>query len=309
MKKFGLLFIKTFKKWKASSGLTDSAALSFYLILSLPSLLLFLISLGSVFLKEQEIQAIILSYAGLLANEDFLNLLNMFFRQIQETRSLTLGVLISLLFLLWSSANLFNNLKQIIDSMWGVSGKNKGPIRRYFKKKITSIATVFVLGGLLLLGIILEPVLYLIFEIVQLILPFSFGIAHYIGFAVNFLILVLLFMHLYRVLPEINLDLKSVFVGSFLTVIFMTVGKYAFRLYLSYSSITSIFGAIGSILAICLWIYYSSIIVTFMVIFTKFYSEYEGPETNFSEPEPPEPDCPKSESESESPESKYSKVE
>lgn len=287
MRKFGPLIIKTFKKWRAASGPTDSAALSFYLILSLPSLLLFLISLGSVFLKKQEIQTIILSYAGLIVNEDFITILNIFFRQIQETRSLTLGVLIGFLSLLWSSASLFNNLKQIIDRMWDVPEKKKGPIRRYVKKNVKSIATVFVLGGLLLLGIMLEPVVYIIFEIVQLILPFSPGIAPYIGFAVNFLILVLLFMHIYRVLPEIDLDFKSVFVGSFLTVTFITLGKYVFRLYLSYSSITSIFGAIGSILAIFLWIYYSSIIVTFMVIFTKFYSDDRRPEIESPESKSP----------------------
>jgi membrane protein len=58
-------------------------------------------------------------------------------------------------------------------------------------------------------------------------------------------------------------------------VAFVTIGKYAFSLYLRYTDPTGMYGSVGSVLAIFLWIYLSAIIVTVMVEFTKVYSDYE----------------------------------
>jgi len=51
--------VQTIKRWNADDGTSFSAALSFYLILSLPSLLLFSLSLGGMFLKVERLQSTI----------------------------------------------------------------------------------------------------------------------------------------------------------------------------------------------------------------------------------------------------------
>jgi membrane protein len=80
-------------------------------------------------------------------------------------------------------------------------------------------------------------------------------------------------MLVYRVLPDTKLDLKPSFIGSLVTVIMITIGKYAMGLYLAYSNPTSIYGAIGSIVGLFLLLYYASIMITIGAEFTKVYSE------------------------------------
>lgn len=80
-------------------------------------------------------------------------------------------------------------------------------------------------------------------------------------------------MLVYRVLPDTKLGLKPVFVGSLVTVILITIGKYAMSLYFLYSNPVSVYGAIGSTVGLFLLIYYSSIMITIGAEFTKVYSE------------------------------------
>ncbi|MCO5382958.1 MAG: YihY/virulence factor BrkB family protein [Methanosarcina barkeri] len=124
-----------------------------------------------------------------------------------------------------------------------------------------------------MISIIVEGILYTVSRFSQGLLPFSPVVEDYTGSIASFLILVLFFMVLYRVLPNIKLNLKSLFVGSLVTVILITIGKYAIALYFTYSDPISIYGAIGSITGLFLLIYYSTIMVTIGAEFTKVYSE------------------------------------
>jgi membrane protein len=107
----------------------------------------------------------------------------------------------------------------------------------------------------------------------QQFLPFSPVIADYTGPIASFLILVLFFILVYRVLPDKSFDLKSVFVGALVTAFLVTIGKYAIALFFAYSNPTSVYGAIGSVIGLFLLFYYSSIMITLGAEFTKVYSE------------------------------------
>ncbi len=124
-----------------------------------------------------------------------------------------------------------------------------------------------------MVSIIIEGLVYMDSGFIQGILPFSPLITDYTSSTVSFLILVLFFMLAYKILPNSSLDFKSIFVGSFVTVILITIGKYAVGLFLAYTNPVSVYGAIGSIIGLFLLIFYSSIMITIGVEFTKVYSE------------------------------------
>jgi membrane protein len=84
----------------------------------------------------------------------------------------------------------------------------------------------------------------------------------------------LFFILTYKILPNSSLDFKSLFVGSLVTVILITIGKYAVILFLAYSNPLSVYGAIGSTIVLFLVIFYSSIMITIGAEFTKVYSKF-----------------------------------
>jgi membrane protein len=269
----GNLITRTIKEWLEDDSITYSAALAFYFVLSFPALLLFSVSLGSIFLKSQNLQDTILNYLQGVVDESIINMITVLFEHIPEINSLSIGALVGFLLLLWSASNIFRQLKNFLERAWDIEPAESSNIKDFIRDAIVSSIIVIFFGGLLVVSIIIEGIVYLGSSFLQGLIPFSPVIADYASSIASFLILVLFFIFAYKILPVSSLDLKSIFVGSLVTVILITIGKYAVGLFLVYSNPVSVFGAIGSIMGLFLLIFYSSIMITIGVEFTKVYSE------------------------------------
>lgn len=267
------LVTKTIKDWIEDDAMTYSAALAYYFVLSLPSLLLFSISVGSIFLKSENLQSTIIKNLQGIVDGRVINMIILLFERIPEINSLSISALIGFIFLLWSASNVFRQLKNFLEKAWDIKPAESSSIKDFTRDAIMSFVIVILFGGLLVLSIFVEGLLYAASNLFQQFLPFSPVTADYTGSIASFLILVLFFILVYKVLPDKSLDLKSILVGALVTAILVTIGKYAIVLFISYSNPTSVYGAIGSIIGLFLLFYYSSIMITLGAEFTKVYSE------------------------------------
>ncbi|WP_440948397.1 YihY/virulence factor BrkB family protein [Methanosarcina sp. T3] len=269
----GKLITGTIKEWMEDNAKTYSAALAYYFVLSLPALLLFSVSVGSLFLRSKQIQDTIISNLQGFVDQNVINMISSLFEYIPEVNSLSIGALIGFVILLWSASNVFRQMKKFLEVAWDIEPAESNTVKDFIRDSIVSFFVVIVFGGLLALSIIVEGVLYATSKVFQEIFPFPPILARYAGSIASFLILVLFFMLVYRVLPNTKLDLKPVFVGSLVTVILINIGKYAIGFYFAYSNPVSVYGAIGSVIGVFLLIYYISIMITVGAEFTKVYSE------------------------------------
>ncbi|MDQ1252302.1 MAG: rane protein [Euryarchaeota archaeon] len=264
---------RTIKEWSEDNSITYSAALAFYFVLSLPPLLLFSVSIGSIFLKSENIQGVIINYLQGVVDESVINMIIVLFKNIPETSSLTISALISFALLLWSASNIFRQLKNFLEKAWDIKPAESNTIKVFIRDTVLSSIIVLFFGGLLVMSIIVEGIVHLASSMLSGILPFPPVIANYASSIASFIILVLFFMLAYKILPDKSFNFKSIFVGSIVTVILITVGKYAVGLLLAYSNPVSVYGAIGAVIGLFLLIFYSSIMITIGVEFTKVYSE------------------------------------
>lgn len=269
----GNLVTRTVKEWMEDDAMTYSAALAFYFVLSLPALLLFSVSIGSIFLKSSQLQENIIDYMQGSVDQSIIDMIIALFENTPEINFLSLGALIGFLLLLWTASNVFRQLKNFLEKAWDIKPVESNTIKDFIKDAIVSFFIVVGFGGLLMLSIVIEGILYAVSRLFQGFFPFSPSIAQYTGSIASFLILILFFMLVYRVLPDTKLDMKPVFAGSLVTVILITIGKYAMGIYFRYSDPVSVYGAIGSTIGLFLLIYYSSIMITIGAEFTKVYSE------------------------------------
>jgi membrane protein len=86
----------------------------------------------------------------------------------------------------------------------------------------------------------------------------------------------LLFAALYKLLPDVHLAWRDMWIGALVTAALFTVGKFLIGLYLGRSAAVSVYGAAGSLVLILLWVYYSSIIFLFGAEFTQVYARWRG---------------------------------
>jgi len=267
------LAFNTIKAWIEDDAKTYSAALAYYFILSLPAFLLFSVSIGSIFLESESLQNTIINNLEGVVDESIINMIRVLFENIPTFNSLSISALIGFLLLLWSASNFFRQLKNFLEKAWGVKPAETNGIKAFIRDVILSFLIVIFFGGLLSISIIVESLLYEISKYSQGLLPFPPIIPAFAGSVAFFLILVAFFMIIYRVLPDKSFNTKSIFVGSLVTVILITIGKYLLGLYFQYSNPVSVYGAIGAIIGLFLLLYYSAIMITIGVEFTQIYSE------------------------------------
>jgi membrane protein len=87
--------------------------------------------------------------------------------------------------------------------------------------------------------------------------------------AVTFVLLTIAFAAIYKVLPDVSIGWRDVWIGALVTALLFLVGEALIALYLSRAAVASAYGAAGSLLAMLLWIYYSSIVLLVGAEFTK----------------------------------------
>jgi membrane protein len=266
-------FRKILDKWIEDDGITNSAALSFHAIIGLPALLLFALFIGSIFLKQQIIEAAIITDVSLFADDFVIKALNSLFTQLSVNTSFNLSIIISFFIYIWSAGNIFHQLQKMINKMWGTKPSSRSWLHQLVLNRFSAFVAAFVFGLLVPISTLFEVVFFVISDNLQVVFSIPTVLVELTSFGINFLTLIALFMYIFRVLPEATPDLKHAFIGALLTVILLTMGKYIIGVYLFYSNITTVYGTIGSILVVFMWIYMSSIIVTFMAEFMGVYSE------------------------------------
>jgi membrane protein len=267
------IVVSTLKNWKKHNSMTDSAALSFYLLLSLPAILLFSVSVGSLFLGSGQVQDRIVEYMEGVIDASVIDALKAFLTNMPEPDSLSFSALAALFLLMWGAGNVFRQFKKFLDRLWEVPLSQGNFARNFLEDVLLSSITVVVFGGLIVVSTLLEALLLTGSRLLYGYLPLS-GLVQYAGTIAGLMVFVMLFIFVYLVLPDVDLSVRCVIVGSVVTAFLITVGKYAVVLYMAHSDLTSVYGIIGSVIGLLLWIYYSSIVITMGAEFTKVYSQY-----------------------------------
>lgn len=92
----------------------------------------------------------------------------------------------------------------------------------------------------------------------------------------SFLLSIFVFALVYKVVPNTRIEWSDVALGALLTAVLFAIGRLAIGIYLSFATITTAYGAAGSLVVVLLWINYSAQILFFGAEFTKIYARRFG---------------------------------
>ncbi|MBW8734361.1 MAG: YihY/virulence factor BrkB family protein, partial [Asticcacaulis sp.] len=99
---------------------------------------------------------------------------------------------------------------------------------------------------------------------------------HLANLVVSFLVITVLFAMIFKILPDVHIKWRDVWVGAGLTALLFSVGKYLIGVYLARSAFSSAYGAAGSVIVVLAWIYYSAQIFFIGAEFTQVYTRFMG---------------------------------
>jgi membrane protein len=270
------LLSETYKKWQEDSAQTLGAALAFYTTFSMAPLLIIVIAIFGVILGRDTVQVEILKRAQDLIGVQGADAVKMMIEAAYRPGSGLPATIIGILVILIGSTSALAMLKQTLNLMWGARPDPKTPVWNLVKVRLLSFVMILVIGLLLVLSLLLSIVLSLVTGFFQNLVPVPVFFIQIADLTLSFLLITLLFAVVYKVLPDVSIAWTDVWVGSAITAILFTLGKFLFSLYLGRSSISSAYGAASSLAIILMWVYYSAQVFFIGAEFTQVYANRYG---------------------------------
>jgi membrane protein len=268
----------TYQEWNQDKASTLAAALAYYTIFSVGPLLLIAVSIAGLVFGEKAAQGQIVvqiqGWVGPQAAEAIQGML----QATNKPREGIVGTAIGIVTLLLGAAGFFGQLQNALNIIW----KAKPPARSIMGTVISrGLTFLMVLGmGVMLLALLaVSAAIATVTAFFGSLLPGPAAgvVLGVVDFVVSFAVITVLFAVIYRVLPDITIHLRDVWVGAAFTALLFTIGKMALGIYLGTASVGSAFGAAGSLVLLLVWIYYSAQIFLFGAEFTQVYANRYGP--------------------------------
>ena len=255
-----------------------SASLAYYTVFSLGPLLIVIVFLASVFFEKEAIEGSVYSQMEQFIGSNAATQLQEMIKNTAINESGTLAIIIGTITLLIGATTVFADMQDSINSIWGLKARPKAGIMKMVKDRLLSFGVVASLGFLLLVSLGVSAIIEGLNNQLSNLFPGLEVTLVYIGnMTISFIIITLLFMIIFKVLPDAKIKWRDVLSGSIATAILFMLGKFGISFYISKANIGSTYGTAGSLVVILVWIYYSSIILYFGAEFTKAFAvEYGG---------------------------------
>lgn len=263
-------------EWSGDNAMRLSASLAYYAIFSLAPLMIIIISIAGLVFGEEAARGQIAQQVRQLAGEQAGNAIQALIHGAGQKSASIFAAVSGLIVLLFGASGVFGELKNALNTIWGVALKPGRSMMALIRDRFLSFGMVLGIGFLLLTSLVLSAALAALSVYLRGVFPLPKGLWPVGDFLVSFGFISLLFAMMFKFLPNVRIRWRDVWVGALGTALLFSIGKTLIGLYLGASSVASSYGAAGSVVILLLWVYYSSCILFYGAEFTKVYARRTG---------------------------------
>lgn len=278
MKRWIKFFQRVFQEWNQDKVTRLAASLSYYTVFSLAPLLVIIIAVVGLIFGADVAQKQIIGQVQGLVGADGAQLIDSLLnnaRKIDPSTNL-LATIFALVAIVLGATGVVGELKDSLNTIWNVTPKPGNGLFGTFFERVLSLGMVLGVGFLLMVSLIVSASLAALGAALRGYFEQWVIIAQVLDLVISFGSIALLFALLFKFLPDVRVAWRDVWIGSVVTALLFTLGKYAIGLYLGNSNIASPFGAAGSLVILFVWIYYAAQILFLGAEITQVYSTMFG---------------------------------
>lgn len=182
--------------------------------------------------------------------------------------------------LLLGALGLFGALQDALNTIWGVQKRRSAGvlagIGAQLFNRLTSFAAVLLVGLLLIVAFVLSATLSAVATWFGDAVPGSTNGWFVANLVVSFAVITALFAVIYKVLPDVEVAWRDVWIGAIVTSLLFVIGKELIGLCIVRASVGSVYGAAGSLVVLLVWVYYSAQVLLLGAEFTQVYANNYG---------------------------------
>lgn len=270
------IFKTSFQNWLEDNATLRAAALTFFIILPLPTLLLIVVAIFAQFFGQtQAIQILVLQISAVVGPA----VAELFRQLLSNAGSPFTSVwtaIVVVVFSLGGAIGAFSVLRDAMDCIWEVRVPKGRPLWKRIRQRIGPFVLVSALGLIVIVWTAIASSLFGLIRLYSIngtLTAIAIAIAQVV---LSFGVATLLLALIYKMIPEARVHWQDVTVASIATGIAFTVTNYIFGTYIQTFTVTTVLGAAGALLIILLWIFVLNQIVLFGAEISKVYATTVG---------------------------------
>jgi membrane protein len=277
MKKIRDLLLATISAFFQDKCMRLAAAVSYSAIFSIAPLLIILIAVGGRFVaihygaeNNVAIEDLLITHIERVAGAGAAEMVHSLMELVNVAPSSTFfAQVITWGALIFGAMAFFSAIQGALNSIWYVEF-TYGGIAKIIRQRFAAFLMLLILAALLLASMMVNIVVALLARL-AIATPFRDAVATSsgTGFLLVLAVCTIAFAALFKILPDVNIQWRDVWIGAFATAVLFVGGEEAISLYFRYGNIASTSGAASSLLLLLFWIYYSSVLVLLGAEFVK----------------------------------------
>jgi membrane protein len=258
--------------WVDDYAQSMGAALAYYTMFSIAPLLLIVISVAGLVFGREAAQGEIFAQLQDLMGQQGAGAVQSLLESVSKPAESITAMVVGTVLLLIGATTVFGELQDALDRIWRAPKRNKGGIWNLLRARLLSFGMIMGIGFLLMVSLVISAALAALGKLWGPWFADWEIIAQALNFLVSFVLTMLVFAMIYKTMPRAKVNWEDVWIGSAVTAMLFTVGKFLIGLYIGKSGITSGFGAAGSLVVVLVWVYYSAQIFLMGAEFTWAYA-------------------------------------
>lgn len=252
--------VQAVQSWLQADGLRMSAAMSFYAMLSLAPVLVLLVAMLGWWLDRSVVESNVIEQVQALTGERTAALVQ---QALSSATTKSEGIIASLIatgVLLSAATGVFVGLQDSLKVIWGQQKDGSQPWWWMLVIRLRGVGYMLVFGGLLMLSLVMSTALRVVATWLDDYISHPWFWSA-LNEGVSFVFITLLFCGMMRISDGAKPALRHLMLGSAIGAALFAIGKHFMTGYLSGAAAVSAYGAAGSLVALLMWLYFTSAVL------------------------------------------------
>jgi membrane protein len=266
----------TIAQWIDHNASSLGAALAFYTLFSIAPILVIAMAVAGSIFGAHVAETHVLDQMRALLGDAGANAVQNLLASAHQSGLKGVAAAVGIITLLVGATSVFGELQKTLDFIWKSPEKGSVAWWRIVRSRILSVGLILGVGFLLMVSLIISASLAALGTWFGAFMAQWKVVVPALDLILSLGLATVLFAMIYKYVPREEIAWGDVWIGGLVTACLFSVGKLLIGLYLGRSSLSSAYGAVGSIMVLILWIYYSAQIFLLGAEFTHVFTYAVG---------------------------------